>query len=263
MSRWYRAYEGTVTDAKLAEVALIAGCSRSVAIAAWHCVLEACAATNDGGRFECTARRLAVILCEPVAAMEGVLTGFAEVRLIEGDKVPAWNARQFVSDTSTERSRKHREKRRNGDATLQGRCSNAPYTETETEQKEDVGERAKTAPSYADFERSLRSAAGNSLNSTSAGLMVLSEPYRWLSEGCDMDLDIIPTLRALGGRSEPGEIASWGYFAKAVFKAKAARLRPAPQIATIVQHGKPHGSAFATVFDDIRSEIAAGDRRGS
>ena len=32
MSRWYRAYEGTVTDAKLGEAALIAECSRSVAI---------------------------------------------------------------------------------------------------------------------------------------------------------------------------------------------------------------------------------------
>ena len=36
MSRWYRAYEGTVTDAKLGEVALVAECSRAVVIAAWH-----------------------------------------------------------------------------------------------------------------------------------------------------------------------------------------------------------------------------------
>jgi hypothetical protein len=43
VSRWYRAYEGTVTDAKLGEAALIAEVSRSVSIAAWHCLLESAA----------------------------------------------------------------------------------------------------------------------------------------------------------------------------------------------------------------------------
>jgi hypothetical protein len=64
MTRWYRAYEGTVTDPKLGEVALVAGCSRSVAIATWHAILEDCAAVNDSGRFETTPRRVAVILGE-------------------------------------------------------------------------------------------------------------------------------------------------------------------------------------------------------
>ncbi len=40
MSRWYRAYAGTVKDDKLAEVSVIASCSRSVSIAVWHAILE-------------------------------------------------------------------------------------------------------------------------------------------------------------------------------------------------------------------------------
>lgn len=131
MSRWYRAYEGTVTDAKLGEVALVAGCSRSVAIAAWHCILESAAGANDCGRFDATPRRVAVILGEPLATIEAVFSEMRELGMIEDDSVTAWKRRQFQSDTSTERSRKHRETKRNGDATLQERCATPPDTETE------------------------------------------------------------------------------------------------------------------------------------
>ncbi len=139
MSRWYRAYEGTVTDAKLGEAALIAGCSRSVSIAAWHCVLESAASKNNCGSFDATARRVAVILCEPVATIEMIFAAFDELGLSEAGAVCAWKKRQFQSDDSKERVRHHREKKKaetpaapdvtacNGDVT-------PPYTETETEE---------------------------------------------------------------------------------------------------------------------------------
>jgi hypothetical protein len=133
MSRWYRAYEGTVTDAKLGEVALVAGCSRSVAIAAWHCILESCASANDAGRFETTARRVAVVLGEPVPMIEAVFAELASLGMISGNVANAWAARQFESDSSTERSRKHREAKRNADATPTQRCATPPYTETDTD----------------------------------------------------------------------------------------------------------------------------------
>lgn len=85
MSRWYRAYEGTVTDPKLGEVALVAGCSRSVAIATWHAILESCAVTNDGGRFEATPRRIAVALGEPVATIEAAFAEMAALGMIKQD----------------------------------------------------------------------------------------------------------------------------------------------------------------------------------
>lgn len=134
MSRWYRAYEGTVTDAKLAEVALSAETSRSVVIACWHAVLENAASLNDGGRIDLPARRVAAILCEPVAAIEGVFAEFRAVGLLDDAGVCAWKRRQFDSDTSTERSRKHREAKRNADATLQNADASPPETETETEE---------------------------------------------------------------------------------------------------------------------------------
>lgn len=135
MSRWYRAYTETVTDPKLGEVALVAGCSRSVAIAAWHCILESAAQANAGGAFDATPRRVAVILGEPIATIEAVFAEMTALGMIGDATVKAWAKRQFESDSSTERSRKHREAKRNGDATLQGRSATPPDTEAETEKK--------------------------------------------------------------------------------------------------------------------------------
>jgi len=142
MSRWYRAYEGTVTDAKLGEVALVAECSRSVVIAAWHCILESCAAANRSGNFDATLRRVAVILCEPIPVMERVFSEFENLGLIQGNYVPSWSRRQYESDNSTARSKKHRENKKaercNNDATLHDRCATPPETETETETETDI-----------------------------------------------------------------------------------------------------------------------------
>lgn len=131
MSRWYRAYEGTVTDAKLAEAAMVAGCSRSVAIASWHAVLENAATLNDGGRIDIPARRIAAILCEPLAIIEMVIVAFETVGIIVGSEVVSWKRRQYESDNSTERVRKHRAKQRNGDETFRSAEATPPETETE------------------------------------------------------------------------------------------------------------------------------------
>jgi hypothetical protein len=90
MTRWYRAYCGTASDPKLGEAALVAGCSRSVAIATWHALLESAAETQEGGRFETTARRIAATLGEPIATVDLVLAALAEVGLIRDGVVVAW-----------------------------------------------------------------------------------------------------------------------------------------------------------------------------
>ena len=153
MTRWYRAYEGTVTDAKLGEVALVAECSRSVAIAAWHCVLESCAVVNDRGRFDVTPRRVAVILGEPLKVIETVFSELRSMGMIDGDLVHSWSKRQFESDSSTERSRKHRNARRNGDATLQERreaASGRDATPPETENRDTVASATGAAAPMAE-----------------------------------------------------------------------------------------------------------------
>lgn len=94
MTRWYRAYEGTVTDAKLGEVALVAETSRSVAIAAWHCILESCASAQAGGAYETSARRVAVILGESVETVSAVFAALTKLGMICDGAVTAWKEDQ-------------------------------------------------------------------------------------------------------------------------------------------------------------------------
>jgi hypothetical protein len=58
---------------------------------------------------------------------------------------------------------------------------------------------------------------------------VLSEPSRWLANGCDLEKDILPVIRARAAKAPHGSIRSWGYFTQAVADAKAAREAPMPE----------------------------------
>ena len=140
MSRWYRAYEGTVTDAKLAEAALVAEVSRSVAIAAWHCLLESAACKNNCGSYETNPRRVALILCEPVDRISALFAAFDEVGVTDEGAIAKWKSRQHESDNSAERTRKWREKKRQESAESDGgdddeTSRDAPETEAETEEE--------------------------------------------------------------------------------------------------------------------------------
>jgi hypothetical protein len=140
MSRWYRAYEGTVTDEKIIEAALIADVTRSVTIAAWHCVLESASKVGNCGSYDTSPRRIAAILGEPTDKISGLFDAFSELGMVTNGAVSSWKKRQYHSDDSKERVRKHREKKRaetvaiedvtqcNGDVT-------PPETDTEADKE--------------------------------------------------------------------------------------------------------------------------------
>jgi hypothetical protein len=223
MTRWYRAYAGTIKDDKLAEAAVVAGCSRSVVIATWHAILESAAETAGGGRFDTTSRRVAAALGEPASVIEAVFSAMQEIGLVSGSEIPAWKRRQYESDNSTERSRRHREAARNGNATLQQRCATPPDTETDTEKKETTLKGAG-ANGLDKLEDQCRQAAGCE-TSPSPSLFDLSPIRRCLAGGASLEMDVLPTLRAMSARRKP--IASWKYAEQAIMDAKASREAPA------------------------------------
>ena len=83
---------------------------------------------------------------------------------------------------------------------------------------------------YKELSRRLVEAANGCLvNPASAPkLLMLSEPLRWIANGCDLELDILPAIAAIGQRGTRNAVASWEYFAPAVADAHATRLRPMP-----------------------------------
>lgn len=50
--------------------------------------------------------------------------------------------------------------------------------------------------------------------------------HQWISDGCDVDLDIIPQLERFKDREN---IMSWSFFTQAIADAKATRLKPMPK----------------------------------
>ena len=93
-----------------------------------------------------------------------------------------------------------------------------PYTTLDT--------RTRDFPIPPNLSKKLCEAAEIVDETKTPGLLVLSEPLNWIDNGCDFDLDILPTLRA---RPKP-DAKSWAYWRQAVFEAKARREAPAPDI---------------------------------
>jgi hypothetical protein len=117
----------------------------------WGCILESAAEINDGGRYEIDHAEMAYFLRADegdLVSIEGALGALGRVR---DGAVVHWSERQFQSDQSAARQRRHRDskKRRDGgyepvtapspDAASDGGVTSsshhgdAPETETETE----------------------------------------------------------------------------------------------------------------------------------
>ena len=60
------------------------------------------------------------------------------------------------------------------------------------------------------------------------GLLNVSTPLMWISQGCDLELDVLPTLRAAGQKYHGKRIRDWSYFTGMVADAKAKRERGLP-----------------------------------
>lgn len=172
MTRWYRRYAGTVSDPKIAEAAMIAACSRSVVIAAWDMILESAAETDGNGAFRATFRNVAATLNETLETIERVFEAFAALGMIDSMTISAWSKRQYQSDVSTSRVRRHREKagkinenqKCNGTETFQKRYETVPDTDTDTELSEGKYQPATTVETVAASELAEKSDAENALD---------------------------------------------------------------------------------------------------
>lgn len=91
-------------------------------------------------------------------------------------------------------------------------------------------------PDLSDLSNRLLAAIGPAGNQAATGLVSLHRPLAWLEAGCDLEQDILPTLKTVAGRQlqklGAGCIGTWGYFDNPVMQAKAERLKPLPKMET-------------------------------
>lgn len=100
-------------------------------------------------------------------------------------------------------------------------------------------------PSIEGMRQQMMDAAGNAIRNPAAcpGLIGYSEIKRWLDDGCDFEIDVLPTIQAVSARNiERGYelITSWSYFTTAIARAKATRLAPMPEAKPLPSKFKSH-----------------------
>jgi len=147
MSRWFRHYAGMMRDEKLVRVAL--QCKQPVerVLWVWGAILESAAEINDGGKYDLDIAEAAYFLRADEADIKRIVECLIQLGRLSSDGVAKWRDRQFQSDISTDRVRRHRGRQDqgsdgtgngqsdgcNGDVTPVKRSGNAPETETNTE----------------------------------------------------------------------------------------------------------------------------------
>jgi len=75
----------------------------------------------------------------------------------------------------------------------------------------------------AALEHQLRDAAAGAVSAISPGLADTSDVYRWIAAGCELGLDILPTIAGRAARHRGPPIRSWKYFEGAVLDAYQRR----------------------------------------
>jgi len=114
MSLWFRMYSDVINDPKV---------MRLPEAMRWHWVAVLCCSAKNNGQVPATAD-LAFMLRMKEAATAAILAELHSAGLLDMDETGFrphnWDDRQFKSDTSNERVKRHREKVRNADCNVTG-----------------------------------------------------------------------------------------------------------------------------------------------
>lgn len=271
MSRWYRAYVGTATDPKIGGLALRANTSRSVVIAAWHIILESAADANAGGETGIDEFAIAAALGEPLEVVERIMAAFALADMFKDGKVKAWARRQYESDTSSDRTKKWRERNKNvspqiGDVTVtsQERSVTPPDTETDT-YKDDEERRGRATISEGAF-RIAKAAANmcgedwDALSPSWAGAPLTAQ--NWLNNHWPEDV-ILLAIRDQITRKSNGPPKSISYFTNGIADA-VARLKAGVPVGNAESRGSSNGKTAGNIIaaqDRLIERLAEFDER--
>lgn len=161
---WYRFYNETLTDRKIIRICRDSGQPKAVVIGTWSIILALASESPDRGRLLISEDiwltpeevRDETGLDQPT--FDALIARFIAYGMLDNDngywEICNWDKRQFASDNSTERVRRHRKKsdvsdplQRNVTETFQQRSSNVIDTDTDTDtDTEGEEERAREQP---------------------------------------------------------------------------------------------------------------------
>lgn len=226
MTDWFRSWHGAPTDPKWLGIARKANVAPGIAVAVAWALMDRASQSEDRGSIEgYDADGLACFFgCEP-EQVEAIIAAMIDKAMIADGRLTSWERRQPKrEDDSSKRVREHRERKLQHQERSVTHC-NAPDTEKETDTdtitKRSGSNTARDRASLDELERQCLEAVGVKGNPP-PDLLVLSAILGWLDAGADLELDILPTLRALSGRNG-GSVKRWNYYSKAVLENAATR----------------------------------------
>lgn len=134
------------------------------------------------------------------------------------------------------------------------------YNEPSKNSQDVLSARASEAQSLSDLESQLIEAAEPALDNPAncLGLLSLATPHMWLSQGCDLALDILPTLRAVAKMNAGKRVRSWDYFTRSVAQARANRLAGLPSVTADPKQSKNGRPSHAEVRAILERMSAGG-----
>jgi hypothetical protein len=252
---WFRAYSEALDDPKVQRL-------HPTLFKAWFNLL--CLASQHDGVLPSNddiAFRLRVSVQDAQGYIdELILVGLIDIRS-DGARTPHnWETRQFVSDTSTERVRKHRKRKQktegNVDETFQATPPEQSRSETDTENSPPLPPIGGMAGAdFQSFRKRLETIAGEALAdpANSPSLINPSPIAAWIESGADPELDIVPAVQSVAARSRPRSIRSWEYFTRQVAENKARR---AGGFGTVIPAAaSDHAALVARELREIRALI--------
>lgn len=242
--QWFRLYHRIIDDEK---IRLLAFEDR------WHFIALCCLKADgllDEPESSLRERKIAVKLGVQTRELDEVRRRLSEVGLIDENMHPvAWDALQYVSDTSTDRVRKHREKSK-ASVTKQERnvSVTSPDTDTDTDTEADAETEAAAAREKSDLDAisdKLIEAAGDKIQPH--GAIVIGPILELIANGVDLETDVLPVIKARVARmSRPA--GSWAYFVDAIREAYATRIEAGRGLA------KPQAAAVKREADMTEDE---------
>jgi hypothetical protein len=185
MSRWFRVYDDVINDPKLLKLP---------ETLRWQWLAMLCVASKNGGKLP-SNEDIALMLRVPEAKAAEFVTKLVKAKLIDnvdGAFVPHnWEGRQFKSDTSNDRVRKHRDGKRN--VTTKQECNvtsplhvTAPEAEAETKTESEQSRADAGAPIDEEFGRKLAAltvSVGLAFSTRCMPVPPLTRLSLWLQQG--------------------------------------------------------------------------------
>jgi hypothetical protein len=214
MSRWFRFYDGAIHDTKILRLS-------DATFRAWVTLL--CIASKNNGALPAASDIAVELRCKP-ALVASWITELAGAGLLDktsdGFTPHNWTERQYKSDSSAERMKRHRDKKR--DVTSDGGGDVTVTAQNRTEQKQSRTEQTRDdlKKRVGDFRQAIVKAF-EAANSPS--LPETSRAELWLTQGYQEDICLAVISEIV--RKKPS-VTTLAYFENAIRDAHASKAPP-------------------------------------